>query len=226
MSPDAGLMLLNEVVPLISGAIARGAVKPFGCEDVEELQSEGCALAASILDSAEMRGKPVSAGNIAFYALQALKSGRRSCSAGRSDVLSPAAQADGRVVVMSMDASICDAENEGDQDLTLHDALAASQEDGASAAGRRIDWDAVMQRIDERKRKVIALTAEGMNTQDIADSTQVSSPRICQLRVSVGPAILNAWGSNGIAECSKVPAWASGVHAERERRAARYSRRW
>ena len=40
MSPTAGMILVSQIMPLIAGAVARGAVKPVGCEDVEELTAD------------------------------------------------------------------------------------------------------------------------------------------------------------------------------------------
>ncbi len=82
MTATAGLLLMNAVLPLIEGAIAKGAVKAIGSEDREELTADGCAIAARILDSAERKGKDLSPNSIAHYTLQSLKSGRRAGSAG------------------------------------------------------------------------------------------------------------------------------------------------
>jgi hypothetical protein len=70
--------LINSIMPIITGAIAKGAVKPVGTEDREEMSAEGCALAACMIDSAEREGKVLNAHSVAHYALQSLKSGRRS----------------------------------------------------------------------------------------------------------------------------------------------------
>ncbi len=218
-------MLLQQVVPLIAAAIARGAVRPVGTEDHEELKAEGCAIAAAMLDSAEGRRKPVEARHVAFYAVQALKSGRRACYAGRADAMSPAAQLDGNAVLASLDAPYAVASDDADvAESTLHDSLAAGFEDGATLAGRRLDWDLVLRHLDDRRRHVLVATAEGRATSDIAKSCRVSAPRICQVRESIGSYIYDAWGSNGIAESAGVPCWQSGLRAAGERREARYLR--
>lgn len=64
MTATAGLLLLNNVLPLLSAAISRGVVNSVGTEDMEELVSEGCTIAARMLDSAEAKGKPVTAGKV------------------------------------------------------------------------------------------------------------------------------------------------------------------
>ena len=111
MSPSAGIVLLQQIVPLIAGAIARGAVKPVGCEDHQELQAEGQAMAATMLDRLERKGRVVPPQSIAYYTLQAMKSGRRSGYSGRMDAMCPAASLDRAVQVRSMDEVLgCDPE--------------------------------------------------------------------------------------------------------------------
>ena len=111
-------MLIRQIVPLITAAIARGAVKPTGSEDQEELVAEGIALAARSLDSAEQRGKIIFPNSLAYYAVQALKSGRRSGSAGRTDAMSPAVQLDGAVGLASMD-EVIGHDPESDSDTVI-----------------------------------------------------------------------------------------------------------
>jgi len=62
MTTKAGLLLINSVLPLLAGAIAKGAVKPVGSEDREELTADCGALAAAMLDAAERAGKPTARG--------------------------------------------------------------------------------------------------------------------------------------------------------------------
>src|ERR1700722_11842198 len=76
MSPQAGFILHEQVVPRLRSAVPH-AVHCVGCEDAEELVQDGTAMAARMLDSAEKAGKQVTPGNVAYYAIQHLKSGRR-----------------------------------------------------------------------------------------------------------------------------------------------------
>ena len=185
-------------MPLIAGAVARGAVKPVGCEDVEELTAEGCAMAAAMLDSAEAKGKAVAPSSVAYYTLQALKSGRRSGYAGRTDAMGAGTILDGNAQLRSIDEGIADNEEGGDE-MTLHDVLAGSMEEVDIEAARRIDWNLVLDQLDERRRVVLKCTAEGYGTDEIASTLKVSSPRVCQLRESIGPYIIKAWGTTGLA---------------------------
>ena len=89
MSPRAGEMLLDEIMPIIQGVVPT-SVRQVGCEDAEELVQDALAIAAQMLQALEDAGKQVIiAKSIAYYSIQRIKSGRRSYSSGRTDVCSP-----------------------------------------------------------------------------------------------------------------------------------------
>lgn len=176
MSPTAGMMLVSQIVPLIAAAVAKGAVRGIGCEDVEELTAEGTALAAKALDSAERRGKAVPPQSVAWYAVENLKQGRRSGYAGQADVMSAAATVCGRVTLRSLDEPMAgDGDNLGTA-MTLHDVLASAADDVDVAAARNLDWDLVIRDLDPRRHKVLKRTAAGYGTDEIASELQVSPP--------------------------------------------------
>lgn len=188
-------------------------------EDGEELQAEGCALAAALLDSAESRGKQVTASNIAYYAVQQLKSGRRSGYTGRVDALSAGAALDGAVQVVSLDAPIDGPEEDGEG--SLHDLLAGTGEDVDVAAARRVDWEPIVGSLDDRRRGILTATAKGHGTKELAAELGVSAARAHQVRESIGQYIVDAWGCSGIEDVARVSRWRAGLRAGAERRAGR-----
>jgi hypothetical protein len=109
MSPQAGWLLVNEIVPRLKSSIST-SVRPVGCEDLEELVQDGTAIAATMLHSAETHGKQVSPGNIAYYAVQHLKSGRRSTGCHKADPLHAAAQLSGRSRMHSLEEPVASEE--------------------------------------------------------------------------------------------------------------------
>src|SRR5690348_9317715 len=117
MSPQAQNLLVYQIAPRIR-ALAP-SLKPVGSEDLEELTNEATALAASILASTEARGKSVTAGNIAFYAVGLVRQGRRSIGQSRTDVMHPATQLSGRAELISLDAA-SKSEIDGQDVLCLH----------------------------------------------------------------------------------------------------------
>lgn len=63
MSPQAGEMLIQEIAPRVRNSLA-SSVAQVGADDRDELCQDGIAIAASLLASAEARGKQVSGSNV------------------------------------------------------------------------------------------------------------------------------------------------------------------
>ncbi len=223
MSPKAGDMLLRQVRPIIRAALARGAVRPVGIEDLQELEADALAQAAQMLDSAETAGKEVSPNSIAFYVLQSLRSGRRSCYAGRTDVMSPAAQLDGHVTVMSMDEPFGDEDDEGVEEFNLHMCLAASGEDPASQGSRELDWDKALAGLEHTDLDIVLATAMGTPGLDLGLRYGVSPARVSQRKREIGCRLRESLGDTVLADCIRESAWEGGMRAYREKRACRYA---
>jgi len=74
MTPQAGQLLLKEVAPRLDHTIRHG-VPAVGCENAQELTQDALALATRLLHQAEVNGKVVTAGNVAYYAFNTPSSG-------------------------------------------------------------------------------------------------------------------------------------------------------
>ncbi len=77
MSPKAGWILQEEVVPRLKASIPRN-VNQVGAEDPEELIQDAIVMAAKLMHTVESQGKTVTAGNLAYYTILHMKSGRHS----------------------------------------------------------------------------------------------------------------------------------------------------
>ena len=84
MSPQAGWILQEEVVPRLRSSIPR-AVRCVGAEDAEELIQDATVIAAKMIIRAESLGKlgKITPGNFAYYTLQHCKAGRRAMGSPR-----------------------------------------------------------------------------------------------------------------------------------------------
>ncbi|MFC1452198.1 hypothetical protein ACFLSJ_02490 [Verrucomicrobiota bacterium] len=224
MTANAGLLLVNRIMPLIAGAIAKGAVRATGCEDLEELRAEGCALVAALLESAERRGKEVPPQSVAYYAVEGLKRGRRSGYSGTADVMSPGATLFGRVNLCSIDAPVTALTEDPNQEMTLHDTLACSGETSDMAAARHLDWEMVSHRLDQRRNAVVADVATGYGTGEIAERLDVSAPRVVQIKRDIGATVYELWGPTALTDVIREPAWQQHVRAGREKLACRAGR--
>lgn len=224
MTAKAGLVLVNEIMPLIAAAVARGAVRGVGSEDIQELVAEGVAMAARSLDSLEHRHKKVPANSIAFYSIESLKRGRRSGYAGTADVMSAAATVCGRVSLRSMDEPMAANTENPDQVNTLHDVLAGYGDDPDSAAGWCLDMAALVGSLDDRQRDVLLGTAQGDPLKDIAQRHGISPPRAHQIKRQVAGQVVSLFGDGVLADAGRESQWRAGLRAVDEKRAARYAR--
>ena len=163
--------LVSEIAPRLQSAIPR-CVRTVGAEDAEELVQDGIVFAARMLQNVEQSGKQVTPGNIAYYVLQHLKSGRRSQSAGRSDVMSCGSQLDDHSSVMSIDEEI-GFDPETDEPICLGDLLADSPEDPSMAAARHIDWREFLASHDYRYGPIVKSMAEGRKLSETARESGV-----------------------------------------------------
>ena len=220
MSPAAGMMLTNEIVPILNATVPR-VVKAIGSEDPEELVQDAVASAAQFVDSLERRGRPIYPQSVAYFSIQRSKSGRRSYSASRMDALCPAAQLDSTVALAHLDAEISLPASDT---TTLHDMLADTKEDPAQRAARELDWGALLASLSRRDRAIVRKTAEEASLGSMAGQFRVSTARICQLRRELGSKVRALMGEQALADSVRVPAWQSSLRVVREREACRWGR--
>ena len=223
MSPKAGQLLLDGVRPIIRASLAKGAVKTMGCEDLQELEADGMAQAANMLESAELAGKEVSPNSVAFYVLQALRSGRRFGCASRTDAMSPATQLDGHVALVSMDEPVFIADLDDDDEVDLHSCLASTGEDPAAQGSRELDWDAMMTFISTEDRDLLIGTAAGVPGTEMAFMYGVTPARVTQRKRELGHRMRSELGDTVLADCVRESPWEGHMRAYREKRACRYA---
>ena len=220
MSPHAGDLLVNEIAPRIRSSIPR-YVRFIGSEDAEEVSQDAIAMAAAMLERVENQRKKVTPGNIAFYTIQMLRSGRRSTGSSNADVMGIGTQLNGRSIVQSFDEPvIC----EGDDSFTLADLLASDAEDPSIAAARRLDWGLFLEDADERQHSVIRTLAEGGQLRESAREYGASPSCFSSVKQGLAKQVEEFWGPSAIAEAMQEPGWKDGIRAGRERQACRWER--
>jgi len=133
-----------------------------GAEDVQELVQDGTVIALRLLNSTARSGRKVTGGNVAFYTVKMLRSGRRSTGERRNDPMHPKAQLNGTCSVQSLDEPV--GFGEADEPLTLGDCLAARTEDPSATATRRLDWEPLVAALDATAREVLGCLVEGQET--------------------------------------------------------------
>lgn len=219
MTHEAGMLLVNEIAPLIRGAVPRVA-RPVGCEDAEELVQDALCTAAQMVEASERSGKKLYPSSIAFYAIQRTKAGRRWGYAGKMDALSSAARLRCGVSVETMEAT---ASMEDVEDCTLHDVLADPQaEDPAQVAARELDWAEVLEDMNQRDVAILMMAAGQLTNGELSRRWGVSRARVSQLKGELGRQIKLRWGDSALADAMAEPRWLrSDIRCVRERWACR-----
>jgi DNA-directed RNA polymerase specialized sigma24 family protein len=223
MSPQAGWILQEEIVPRLRSAIPRN-VNQIGSEDAEELIQDATVMAAKMLDRTEQQGKQVTAGNIAYYTILHMKSGRRSSGSSNSDVLGTGTQLNGRSTTTSFDEPVHE-ESELGEEFTVNDVLSLDDEDPGVKAARKLDWDEFLSSLTERERMLVESMLAGNNRTQAARSIGVSTWTITHDKMDLAKKILEFMGADILVTIAKIPGWKNNLNAERELLACKYDRR-
>ena len=173
MSPQAGFLLQDQIVPRLKSAVPQ-AVCCVGSEDPAELVQDATAFAAKMLVNVERAKKTVSPGNIAYYTIQHMKSGRRSTGSSVSDVMATATQLRGRTRLTSLDEVAATDEENGGEIFEFHDVLSDGKEDPSARAARRLDWQDLCARLAPHENSIIELMSQGKRFTSIVRRLRLS----------------------------------------------------
>jgi hypothetical protein len=223
MSPQAGNVLLEEITPRLRQAIPH-AVGKVGIDDAEELVQDAIAVAAKMLHDLERRGKSVTPGNVAYYTILNIKSGRRSTGTGRTDVMMPGTQLDGTSCVLSLEDEV-GYDPELDEPIRLGEMLADSADDPSMEGARNLDWESFLQSRDYRYRVIVQGIVEGKTTLATAKECGEKYRHVRELRVKLAADVREFMGPDAMANCLRTPAWKGNVTVDREKAACRADRR-
>ena len=222
MNARISSMLLDQVLPRLRSAVPR-AVRCVGCEDPQELIQDGAAMAAKRLVDAEARGKTVTAGNIAYYTIQHLKSGRRSTGNSCADVLASGTQLTGRSSVGSLEDE-ASKDHAYDAPLTFHELISNEDDDPAMQAMRRLDWEAFLSGLDPRLRTLVHWVSEGRTLKILAEHWRLSLTRVIQLKEKLLLRMREYFGAEMWSIAAGQPRWMDNIVAMRQWTACRHAR--
>jgi hypothetical protein len=242
MSPESGFLLQHQIVPRLQSAIP-SAVPFIGSEDVEELVQDGTCIAARMMHNAENNGKrvvqsannrgnkgnqgkkvkQVTAGNVAYYVIVKLRNGCRSNGFVTGDVYGTGTQINGRTRLTSLEEVVATDEETGGE-ILLHDVLAADQEDPATKATRKLDWETFMAGLSDRDQAIIQFMAEGRSLANLARTRGFNSSTLSYCKDRIAKAIADFMGPGILVDIQRRPQWKDGIEAAKERMAVRYDR--
>lgn len=219
MSPMMDDMLVHEVVPRLRSAVR--TIPKIGCEDDEEVIQDATLMAARMMDSAEKAGQKFTAGNMAYYATKAARSGRRSYYSGRSDVFSPGCQIDGKARHESLDLEIA---FETGEPGTLHDVVAPfgsddRESDPAEEAARNLDWQSFLAAHPPRHRVAILVLVDGGTMREAGKLCGIGDSAAAKLKRRIASDLVEFFGLDVIRRLLDGcrPGWESDLRQSRER---------
>jgi hypothetical protein len=212
-------MLVNEVVPRLRKSVH--TVPKVGHEDDEEIVQDCTLQAARMMDSAEKAGQRFTAGNMAWYATKAARSGRRSYYTGRSDVMSPGCQIDGKARHECLDEEI---EMEFGDIGTLHDVIAphgyhGQEPDPAEEAARNLDWEMFLASHPKRHRTAILVLVEGGTMREAGKRCGLKDSAALNLKRRIATDLIAFFGEDVIRRLLDGirPGWESDLRTVRDR---------
>jgi hypothetical protein len=195
-----------------------------GAEDAEELLQDALAVAAKMLHDLEERGKEVTPGNVAYYTILHMRSGRRSYSAGRTDVMGAGTALDGHSCVLSFsEPAGIDAET--GEEVYLGELLSSDQDDPAQSAGRMMDWEEFLDTHNPRYEAMVCDMARGIRAKETAARYGRSSSWAHELKEKLATDLREYFGKEVIADAVHVPLWRGNTRTEHEKALCRAERR-
>ena len=225
MSPQAGWILNDQIVPRLCSAIPR-SVLCVGQEDPQELVQDGITMAAKMIDRVEAQGKlgKVTASNIAYYTIQHLKSGRRAGGSSTVDIMASATQLNGSAKLHSLNEVVSQSEA-GDEIFELQDVISNDHEDPGTVAARKLDWDTFLAGLSSIELLVVECLSTGKTFREAGRSAGVSDSTMQNYRKKIALKLLEFMGVDILKDIALIPGWRIGLNCERELMACRADRR-
>ena len=213
---------MDQIAPRLRAAVPH--IRPVGSEDAEELLQDSMVMASQMLHALEARGKEVTVGNICYYVTLLMKSGRRSQSANRTDVLSAGTMLDGKSCALSLEEAVGLCSETGET-VSLGDLLAGTHEDPASAAARNIDWAEFLDDHDDRYAAMVQCAVSGRPMNDLKKKFRVSDSTLSTFKRNLATDIRETMGTDVLEAVCRRPRWQADTEGEHERMRCRHERR-
>ena len=153
-----------------------------------------------------------------------MKSGRRSQSANRTDVLSPGTMLDGKSVALSLEEAVGLCSETGET-MALGDLLAGTHEDPASAAARNLDWAEFLEGHDGCYAAMVRCAATGQPMNRLGGKPGASNSALSSRKRQLAGDLREYMGEEVLREVCQRPRWQADVEGEQERMRCRHERR-
>ena len=142
----------------------------------DEHTAEAVALAWGMFQSARRRGKDVTAGNLAWYAIRSVLSGRRLAGSSSLDALSDRPLARERI---GEHISLSDFEGDPEHAFYLTFGDRRWRWPVVDVVGTKMDWGSFITGCDHRDQRITEMKLAGYTQTEIAAELGVSVPAVC-----------------------------------------------
>ena len=170
--------------------------------DREEAVAETVAFCWKNYLQCVAKEKPVCASSLAHYGMLGVRSGRSLCGQSSTDVLALRTQMLGRSGVYQVNTSASpSARCQWDWSEALVDTRV--WERPLERVRIRMDYGAFLDQpeVTHQEERVFSMLAQGYGTGEIAHELDVTPPRICQLRHSLGEKLADFMGPSVVPNC-------------------------
>ena len=168
----------NEFRQLLPELLSRLRARFFNHRPdlVDEHTAEAVALSWQAYLSARRRGKEITAGNLAWFAIRSVLAGRKLAGASSLDALSSTRLARER---NGEHVSLSDFEDGSQQAFYLTFGDRRWRWPVVDVVGPKLDWSDFIARCDRRDRQICEMRLAGYTQTAIAAELGVSVPAIC-----------------------------------------------
>ena len=160
---------------------------------------------------------------MAYYAAKHLRSGRRSTGFRKADALHPASHLNGRCKVHSVEEGVA-IDRSTDEPLTLGEMLPAREDDPATQACRRLDWNDLVQQLDAVTEAVLLCVARSEELTSLVKRFGKSRSTIQNVKERLARLVKAVMGDDILRQIQEQPGWHNDVQVIRERLASRWER--
>jgi hypothetical protein len=110
------------------------------------------------------------------------------------------------------------------EDLTLNEVLASRADDPAVEAGRRLDWQGLLPKLDEVAKAILRALADGSELTRLVAPLKLSRSTLQTRKNQLAKLIRECLGEDILLQVQEYPGWRNGLEATREKLACRWAR--
>ena len=181
-------------------------------------------MAAQMMHRNELRGKQVTPGNVSYYTIQHLKSGRRANGSSSVDVMATGTQLNGSARLDSLSLVVSESEH-GDEIFELQDIISNDREDPSIQAARNMDWNSFCQSLNKLELVLVECLVNGLGVKEAAELAKVHYSTMQDYRKKLAVKLLEYMGADILKDIAHLPSWTINLETERQSVLCRHERR-